>query len=268
MRVRMHATRVEMRSRLRHDLGHDALPRRAIGPNADDLALCVANRRGEVEREAARPEHARNRGVGLKIAVVSLPLGYGAADATLEPLFAAHAGPDQFLRRERRAIGLHGVDRTHVAIGIGDDHQVIDAVGLRIEVGRRLSLLSRPACHRVECKRLHVAVALEQIAIDLLDRSFRFGAKAVASALLEARARTHERNHANDNDGEQAKGEECSRQTAANRGDGEHVDAISEGTIPWSSPDRSALDDRALACCPGGSRLVRICATPKCGLAT
>ena len=56
--------------------------------------------------------------------------------------------------------------------------------------------------HRVEGKGLHIAIALEQVAIDLLHRRFGLGAQTIACAVLQRIARLEVGDNAYDRQGD------------------------------------------------------------------
>ena len=172
-------------ARLSHDLADNTLPRCAVRPHAHRLAGCITYRRCEVQGEPASTKILRHQRVFDEVAVVRATWCDLPTDGRLEPLFAAHAATEQRSCVQRAAIGAHAVGCDDLAISIRDHHQVVDAVRLCVEVGRRPHLFGRAMRHRVEGKGLHIAIALEQVAIDLLHRRFGLGAQTIAGAVLQ-----------------------------------------------------------------------------------
>ena len=188
-------------ARLAHDFADDALPRRAVRPHAHRLAGCITHRRGEVQGEPASAKVLRHQRVLDQVTVVRVTRCDLPTDGRLEPLFAAHTAAKERRRIERSAIRTHAVGCDDLAFSIRNNHQVVDAVRLRVEVGRGAHLLWRAMRHRVEGKGLHIAIALEQVAIDLLHRRLGLGAQAIACVVLQRIARLEVGDHAYDRQG-------------------------------------------------------------------
>ncbi len=91
-----------------------------------------------------------------------------AADAALKPLLPPDAPPDQAGGVERFPVKTDRVGSNDLSFRIGDHHQVITAVSGHVEVGSLRHVFWCALSHRIESKRLHVAVSLKQIAVNLV----------------------------------------------------------------------------------------------------
>ncbi len=198
----------------------DHVPVEAVRPDADDLAGVVLDRVGE-----AHP--ARRVGsVNLAEQVVSVevfderdPVSELAGGGRLEPIGRAHVETDERRGVERLAIEVDAVDGDDLAAEIGDGHQAVDRrvrahhrVHPRLEAGR---------IHRsggvALGERLDVAVALEQVPVDLVrtvEREITDGGEGVTA---ERRRGLVDREHRRGQERRHAGDEEQDEQTRPER---------------------------------------------------